>query len=80
MLVVFAFKIKVNDTMQLSINQAKFAGLRARNHATFQQVLIQKFAFGPAKLPGLSRKGPWGPVLESPGNFSGPKSNIQIEV
>ena len=37
--------------MQLSINQAKFAGLRARNHATFQQVLIQKFAFGPAKLP-----------------------------
>ena len=22
----------------------------------------------------------WGPFLESPGNFSGPKSNIQIEV
>ena len=66
MLVVFAFKIKVNDTMQLSINQA---GLRARNHATFQQVLIQKFAFGPAKLPGLSRNGPWGPFLEAPGNY-----------
>ena len=57
MLVVFAFKIKVNDTMQLSINQAKFAGLRARNHASFQQVLIQKFAFGPAKLRGLSKNG-----------------------
>ena len=23
---------------------------------------------------------PWGPFLESPGNFSGPKSNIQIEI
>jgi len=23
---------------------------------------------------------PWGPFLESPGNFSGPKSNIQIEL
>ena len=22
----------------------------------------------------------WGPFLESPGNFSGPKSNIQIEI
>ena len=25
-------------------------------------------------------KGSWGPFLESPGNSSGPKSNIQIEV
>ena len=24
--------------------------------------------------------GAWGPFLESPGNFSGPKSNIQIEI
>ena len=24
--------------------------------------------------------GDWGPFLESPGNFSGPKSNIQIEI
>ena len=23
---------------------------------------------------------PWGPFLESPVNFSGPKSNIQIEI
>ena len=22
----------------------------------------------------------WGPFLESPGNFTGPKSNIQIEI
>ena len=54
--------------MQLSINEAKFAGFRARNCATFQQALIQKFAFGPAKLPSLSRNGPWGPFLESPDN------------
>ena len=24
--------------------------------------------------------GSWGPFLESPGNFTGPKSNIQIEI
>ena len=24
--------------------------------------------------------GAWGPFLESPGNFSGPKSNIQIKI
>ena len=32
-------------------------------------------------LTGSARQGrePWGPFLESPGNFSGPKSNIQIE-
>ena len=23
---------------------------------------------------------PWGPLFESPGNFSGPKANIQIEI
>ena len=23
---------------------------------------------------------PWGPFLESPGNFTGPKSKIQIEI
>ena len=44
--------------MPLSINEAKFPGLRARNCATIQQVLIKKFhAFGLAKLPGLSRNG-----------------------
>ena len=41
--------------MKPSVNEATFAGLRARNCATIQQVLIQKFAFGPEKLPGLSR-------------------------
>ena len=50
--------------MSLSINEAKFAGLRARNCATIQQVLIQKFhASGPAKLPGLSKNGPLVSVL-----------------
>ena len=27
-----------------------------------------------------TRSQTWGPFLESPGNFSGPKSNIQIEI
>ena len=47
-----------NDTMKLSVNEAKLTGLCARNCATIQQVLILKFAFGPEKLPGLSRNGP----------------------
>ena len=31
-------------------------------------------------LPTVWTTGAWGPFLESPGNFSGPKSNIQIEI
>ena len=31
---------------------------------------------GPRNYAGRTR----GPFLESPGNFSGPKSNIQIEI
>ena len=44
--------------MKLSANEAKLAGLCARNRATIQQVLILKVAFGLEKLPGLSRNGP----------------------
>ena len=44
--------------MKLSVNEAKLTGLCARNCATIQQVLILKFAFGPEKLPGLSRNRP----------------------
>ena len=51
--------------MKLSVNEAKLTGFWTRNCANIQQV----FAFGPEKFSGLS-----------PGNFSGPKSNIQIEI
>ena len=46
-----------NDTMKLSVNEAKLTGLWARNFTTIQLLLISKFAFGPEKLPGLSRNG-----------------------
>ena len=46
------------DTMKLSVNEVKLTGLGARNCATIQQVLISNFAFGPEKLPGLSKNGP----------------------
>ena len=59
MLVLFAFKIYVSIILKLSLNEAKLAGLWARNCATIQQVSISKFAFGPETLPGLSRNGPW---------------------
>ena len=39
------------------MNEAELTGLRARNCATIQQVFILKFAFGPEKLPCLSRNG-----------------------
>ena len=62
-LVVFAFKIKVsiilkNNTIKLSVNEAKLTGLWDRNCATIQQVVILKFAFRPEKFPGLWRNGP----------------------
>ena len=67
--------------MNLSVNEAKLTGLWARNYLTIQQVLIPKYAFGPEKLPGLSRNRPQAsplsalffkqePVLFS--NLSGP--------
>ena len=46
--------------MKLAVNEAKLTVLWARNCATVQQVLILTFAFGPEKLPGLSRKEPQG--------------------
>ena len=47
-----------NDTIKLSVNEAELTGLRARNCATIQQVLIIRFAFRSDTLPGLSRNEP----------------------
>ena len=47
-----------NDTMKVSVNEAKLTGLWARNCATIYLVLNSKFAFGLEKLPVLSRNGP----------------------
>ena len=41
-----------NDTMKLSVNEAKLTGLWARNCATIQQALISKFAFRARKVIG----------------------------
>ena len=35
---------------------------------------------GPKRYRGFRETGPRGPFLENPGNFTGPKSNIQIEI
>ena len=60
-----------NDIIKLSVNEAKLTGLWARNCATFQQILILKFAFELERLPGLSRNGPLGPFrLEAGGSDS----------
>ena len=45
--------------MKVSANEAKLTGFWAtKNCATIQLGLISKSAFGPEKLPGLSRNGP----------------------
>ena len=43
--------------MKLTVNEEKLTGLWAENCAAIQKVVILKFAFGPRKFPGLSRKG-----------------------
>ena len=42
--------------MKLSLDEANLTGLLTRNCATIQQVLILKFAFGPEKFLGLSKR------------------------
>ena len=44
--------------------------------------IMTSFSVVPSPKVTLSpvRMGSWGPFLESPGNFTGPKSNIQIEI
>ena len=46
--------------MKLSVEEAKLTGLCATNCASIQLVWILKVAFGPEKLPGLSRNRPSG--------------------
>ena len=52
-----------------------------RNEPTFYVIFKRR---GREKWEGafyfLPKFRSWGPFLESPGNFSGPKSNIQIEI
>ena len=51
-----SFNNSENDTMKLSLDEANLTDLLTRNCATIQQVLILKFAFGPEKFPGLSKR------------------------
>jgi len=47
-----------NDSMKLSVKEAKLTGLWARlTVLLYIQYLVSKFAFGPETLPGLSRNG-----------------------
>ena len=46
-----------NDTMKVSVNEAKLTGFWARNYATIEQVFNLNVAFGAEKIPGLSRNG-----------------------
>ena len=50
---------------------------------TTEKVIHEKAFDQKKKKPGLNglrTTGPWGPFLESPGNFSGPTSDFQIEI
>ena len=49
--------------MKLSANEIKLNGLRARNCATIQRVLVLKICLRAQRFPGLSRNGPVVPLL-----------------
>ena len=46
-----------NDTMKLSVNEAKLTDLWARNCASIQQSLTLKLVLWPEKFPSLARNG-----------------------
>ena len=46
-----------NDTMKLSVNEAKLTDFWARNCASIQQILTLKLALWPEKFPSLARNG-----------------------
>ena len=48
-----SFSNAENDTMKLSLNEAKLTGLWAKKSAAIQQVLILKFDFGPKTFPAV---------------------------
>ena len=48
-----SFSNSENDTMKLSLNEAKLTGLWAKNCTAIQQVLILKFDFRPKKFPAV---------------------------
>ena len=64
MFAVFPLKIEVSKILKMiqwkgyQFNEVKSTSLWASNCATIQKVLILKIAFGPEKLPGLSRNRP----------------------
>ena len=41
--------------MKVSVNEAKLTRFWARNYATIEQIFTLNVAFGPEKIPGLSR-------------------------
>ena len=47
-----------NISFKKLVNEEKLASLWARDFVTIQQIMISKFAFGPERLPSLSRNGP----------------------
>ena len=64
MFAVLAFKLKVSIILKMKqqdyqITQQNWRVCEFVNYATFQQVLIWKFAFGPEKLPSRSRNRPF---------------------
>ena len=57
-----SFNNSDNDTMKLSVNEAKLTGLWARNCATITKVLILNLPSGPKSFRAFRETGPWGRV------------------
>ena len=46
------------------------------DHPKYEDLVV---AYGSWWLARVDPQGVWGPFLESPGNFSGPKANFKIK-
>ena len=69
------------DDAKLDITEKKpDAGAKRQETQKGECVPNLRVLTKPNIKPPLLTTGAWGPFLESPGNFTGPKSNIQIEM
>ena len=85
-LLLFTWKIEVSIALhsymiKLSVNETKWSILLGQDPRSYSFYFDLNIWFRAQKsYRDFQELGPWGLFLESPGNFTGPKWNIQIEI
>ena len=54
--------------------------LQSSSGKAMERHWVGTYTIGTFSVQNVVIRAPWGPFFESPGNFSGPKSNIPIEI